>query len=133
MVGVGIPYVLAVALAYRPRTSPTTDPGRLYGWAFERVTFPAAVDGTRIAGWWIPAAGGESDRTLILCPGATGGPAAVLALVHGRPASADQLPAPGLVADGYNVLTFDFRGHGGSGGHLVSYGQATGPIIQGPR
>jgi fermentation-respiration switch protein FrsA (DUF1100 family) len=120
--GVGIPYVLAVALTYRPKESPTTDPGKLYGWAFDRVTFPAAVDDTRIAGWWIPAPGGTSDHTLLLCPGATGGPAAVLPLVRGRATTPGDPPAPGLRDDGYNVLTFDFRGQGDSGGQLVSYG-----------
>ena len=120
--GVGVPYVLAVALTYRPKESPTTDPGRLYGWPFDRVTFPAAVDGTRIAGWWIPAPGGASDRTLILCPGAGDGPAAALAVVHDRPPVPGEPPVTGLRADGYNILTFDFRGHGDSGGQLVSYG-----------
>ena len=106
--GVIIPYVLAVTLTYRPRTLPTTDPGRLYGWAFQSVRFPA-TDGSRVAGWWIPAPNG-SDRTLLLCPGATGGMAAMLPL------------AQGLRVDGYNLLAFDFRAHGGSGGQLVSYG-----------
>ena len=104
-----IPYVVAVALTYRPRMSPTTDPERLAGWAYEPVTFPAA-DGSRVAGWWVPADGRATDRTVLLCPGATGGMAGVL------PLAAD------LHADGYNVLTFDFRGHGDSGGQLVSYG-----------
>ncbi len=108
--GLGVPYVLAVALTYRPRTPPATDPLRAFGWSFEPVRFPAAVDGTRIAGWWIPADGGPSARTLILCPGTTGGPAGALPL------------ARSLHAHGYNVLTFDFRGHGNSGGQLVSYG-----------
>ncbi len=109
--GLGIPYVLAVALTFRPKASPTTDPGRLCGWAYESVSFPAAVDATPIAGWWIPApGGGGAARTLVLCPGALGGRAAVLPL------------ARSLRDDGYNVLTFDFRGHGDSGGQLVSYG-----------
>ncbi len=108
--GVIIPYVLAVALTYRPKESPTTDPWRGASWTFDHVSFPAAVDATRIAGWWIPAADGPSDRTVVLCPGALGGPVAVLPL------------AAGLREGGYNILTFDFRGHGDSGGQLVSYG-----------
>ena len=115
--GLVLPYVLAVSLTYRPRTAPTTDPTRLYGWAFEPVRFPAAVDGTRVAGWWIPAQPGHpSDRTLVLCPGATGGMPAVLPMIAGSQGTS------GLRDDGYNVLTFDFRGHGDSGGDLVSYG-----------
>jgi fermentation-respiration switch protein FrsA (DUF1100 family) len=112
---VGIPYVLAVALTYHPKESPTTDPDRLYHWSFQSVSFPADVDHTRIAGWWIPAADGVSDRTVILCPGAIGGPGAALPLVRGNVNGS-------LRDDGYNVLTFDFRGHGDSGGQLVSYG-----------
>ncbi len=106
--GVGLPYVGAVVLTYRPKTSPVVNPS-MYRWAYQPVTFPA-TDGTRIAGWWIPAPGGASDRTLVLCPAEAGGPAAALPL------------AAALRLDGYNVLTFDFRGHGDSGGQLVSFG-----------
>ena len=131
--GFVLPYVLAAAVTYRPKSSPTTDPARRYGWAFEPVTFPA-TDGTRIAGWWIPAAGRPSDRTVVLCPGEAGGGAdggrvAALSLVADTPGNAGNAgnaeggPAvTGLHAGGYNVLTFDFRGHGDSGGQLVSYG-----------
>jgi alpha-beta hydrolase superfamily lysophospholipase len=121
VVGVIIPYVLAVAMTYRPRTSPTTDPERLYQWAFEPVRFPA-TDGTRVTGWWIPAAGGPSARTVLLCPGATGGMAGALRLVARHPGEPGQPDQPGLRDDGYNVLAIDFRGHGDSGGQLVSYG-----------
>ncbi len=104
---VGIPYVLATMMTYRPRAASLDDPQTLYHWKFEHVGF-AATDGTRIAGWWIPSPYGESPATVLLCPGAD--KAAQLSLVKR------------LVPAGYNVLVFDFRATGDSAGQLCSFG-----------
>jgi fermentation-respiration switch protein FrsA (DUF1100 family) len=110
----GLPYVLAAVMTYRPRVVSVSDPESLYQWNYQKVEFPA-TDGTRLAGWWIPAGAGESSgegsqETVLLCPGANSDKGAELSLVRR------------LVPDGYNVLVFDFRGHGESGGQLCSYG-----------
>jgi fermentation-respiration switch protein FrsA (DUF1100 family) len=106
---IGLPYVLAAVMTYRPKVATVVDPATLYNWNFSRVEFPA-TDGTRLVGWWIPAPGGESNQTVLLCPGSNSDKASELFLVKR------------LVPDGYNVLVFDFRAHGESGGQLCSFG-----------
>ncbi len=63
-----------------------------------------------LVGWWIPSSKGESRQTVLLCPGSNADKASQLFLVKQ------------LVPDGYNVLVFDFRAHGESGGQLCSFG-----------
>jgi fermentation-respiration switch protein FrsA (DUF1100 family) len=104
---VGLPYVLATMMTYRPRASAIDNPQSLFKWNYEQVSFNS-TDGIPLSAWWIPAPHGESMSTVILCPG--GDKASQLSLVKRlRPA-------------GYNVLVFDFRGNGDSGGQLCSYG-----------
>ena len=116
---VGLPYVMAVAMVYRPKAGPAGDPMEQLGFRFEPVKFDA-TDGVRIDGWWIPARRPTpkdlidrpdwGSRTVILC--------------HGLGANkANQLVmAQDLVPGGYNVLAFDFRAHGASGGQLTTFG-----------
>jgi alpha-beta hydrolase superfamily lysophospholipase len=116
---VGLPYVMAVAMVYRPKASPAEDPQGQLGFRFEPVRFHA-TDGVRLSGWWIPARQPRpadlqerpdwGTRTVVLC--------------HGLGANkANQLiMAQDLVPSGYNVLAFDFRAHGESGGQLSSFG-----------
>jgi alpha-beta hydrolase superfamily lysophospholipase len=116
---VGLPYVMAVAMVYRPKASPAEDPKGQLGFRFEPVRF-TATDGVRLSGWWIPARAPRpadlqdrpdwGTRTVVLC--------------HGLGANkANQLiMAQDLVPSGYNVLAFDFRAHGESGGQLSTFG-----------
>jgi fermentation-respiration switch protein FrsA (DUF1100 family) len=116
---VGLPYVMAVAMVYRPKASPAEDPQGQLGFRFEPVQF-TATDGVRLSGWWIPARQPRpadlqerpdwGHRTVVLC--------------HGLGANkANQLiMAQDLVPSGYNVLAFDFRAHGESGGQLSTFG-----------
>jgi fermentation-respiration switch protein FrsA (DUF1100 family) len=107
--GVGFPYLLAATLTYRPRVSSAGDPSTLFHWRFEPVSFPA-TDGTKLAGWWIPASRGISSKTILLCHGMGGDKASQLSL------------ARRLVPAGYNVLAFDFRACGQSDGQLCTFG-----------
>jgi uncharacterized protein len=78
-----------------------------FGAKFEEVTF-CSGDGTRLEGWWIPAAK----------------PRAALVLCHGMAAHREQmLPwAVWLWKAGFSLLLFDFRSMGMSGGNLCTMG-----------
>ena len=80
------------------------------GLAYEEVAFPSARDGVTLRGWFMPA---EGTRTVILAHGYA---------MHRMGDSAALPLATLLVQHGYNVLAFDFRGHGRSEGRLVSLG-----------
>ena len=125
LLGVGLPYVMAAVMTYRPKVVPRDDPKSQLGFGFERVSFES-TDGMRIAGWWIPAldparpqsprlrrGNGPSDfgsKTVIVCHGLAANKSNQLIL------------ARDLVRGGYNVLIFDFRAHGESDGQLTSLG-----------
>jgi pimeloyl-ACP methyl ester carboxylesterase len=82
------------------------DPGQ-FGVDFRVVSF-ATTDGIPLVGWWIPSPG--SARTVIF--------------LHGYAGSCDPdlKYAPAFHQAGYNLLLFDFRAHGRSGGKLTSIG-----------
>ncbi len=100
-----------------------SDPRRDWQREFEEIEF-ASADGTTLRGWWIPAkpitpspsprstgARGETcSRTLIICHGIAANRGMVLPFVE----VGDWLDA--------NVLMFDLRGHGESGGRSITLG-----------
>jgi dipeptidyl aminopeptidase/acylaminoacyl peptidase len=90
-------------LFYVPTAGPTTPPPHL---AADNVWFRSA-DGTRLHGWFIPAAGGPRPR----------GAASVLH-VHGNAGNIESHAwfSEFLPPAGFNVLIFDYRGYGRSGG-----------------
>ena len=118
----GLPYVMAVAMVYRPKAPPRDDPYTMLGFRFEPVSF-AATDGVRLDGWWIPAARPAGRPGASQPPEPDWGKKTVI-LCHGLGANkANQLVmAQDLVPGGYNVLAFDFRAHGASGGQLSTFG-----------
>ena len=125
LIAVGLPYVMAVVMTYRPKVAPLDNPQTQLGFKFERVEF-AASDGTRLAGWWIPAdaQGGRSlGRRRTATPAADAGRNTVI-VCHGLASSKSNQLILGrrLVPGGFNVLAFDFRAHGESGGQLTSFG-----------
>ena len=76
--------------------------------AYENVLFSAA-DGTMLKGWFIPSLDEYSRETIILC--------------HGRGSNKGELlQRTRFLADKYNLLYFDFRACGESGGNMSTIG-----------
>jgi pimeloyl-ACP methyl ester carboxylesterase len=100
--GEGLSYRLTSRRAPNERRSPSE-----YGLTFEEIKF-SSRDGLRLGGWWIPAK--DSQRTVVFLHG------------HGGSMDPDVQYAPAMNAAGFNVMMFDFRGHGRSQGDFVSVG-----------
>ena len=79
-----------------------------HGMAFEAVEFMSS-DGIQLKGWWIPASNPD-QATIILCHGQNGS------------MDGDIWQAKMLNTANFNVLMFDMRGHGQSGGNYVTLG-----------
>jgi fermentation-respiration switch protein FrsA (DUF1100 family) len=122
LVGLGLPYIMAAVMTYRPKVVPRDDPSNQLGFSFERVSFESA-DGVRLSGWWIPAIDPSQLRRPAPPPPPDFGTKTVV-VCHGLAANkANQLIlASELVQGGYNVLIFDFRAHGESAGQVTSFG-----------
>jgi len=112
---VGLPYLFAAVTTYRPKLMPR-DPSPLTALGGQAVTFDS-IDGIPLAGVWMSANAQSSQRqngwgtsTVILCHGP----------LEGKESVAEM--ADGLLGGGYNVLVFDFRGSGQSGGHITTFG-----------
>jgi uncharacterized protein len=74
-----------------------------WGFKFEKLDFKSA-DGTRLHGWFIPGRGGKSKATVVFSHGNAGSLGHHLGFVIW------------LAEAGYNVLMYDYRGFGKSGG-----------------
>ena len=88
------------AVAYNP------DQFRL---AHETIDF-ATADGVRLRGWFVPAPGGESGRTIIFCHGWCSNRGETLRDTYF------------LAEQGFNLFYFDFRASGESKGSVSSVG-----------
>ncbi len=87
-----------------PREIITTDPSA-FGNKFQPFT-AASEDGIRLEGWFVPSKK-KSQTTLFV--------------LHGWGASrSDILPRTVFLAQEYNLVYFDFRNHGASGGNATS-------------
>lgn len=79
-----------------------------YGVPCEKVSFLSS-DGVKLAGWFVPKRGASTDKAVIL--------------MHGYPAEkGDIFPAFIHLSDHFNLLFFDFRYHGESGGSYTTIG-----------
>ncbi len=108
LISLGLSMVMASIMTFRPKVKSADDPMTLIGVPFQSVQF-YSDDGVRLAGWWIPAQQ-FSDRTVLVCHG-----------LGANKSNQFSLALP-FLADGCNVLIFDFRAHGESGGQLSSFG-----------
>src|SRR5512136_2668900 len=109
-----IPLLLIAAVAWlgsnyllARRPPDQADAPEHYGLTAEAAEFRSG-DGLTLRGWYIPAE--NSVKTIIVCSGANGS------------LDADVHVAPWLHEAGYNVLLFDWRGHGKSDGEVVTLG-----------
>ena len=120
MLAIILPYSLALLVLYRPRNVHDGDPQSIAKLAYSPAHFTSR-DGIPLTGWWIPAGdvptaleAEEADhwarRTVLICHGLGSGKEQELRL------------ARFLTGNGFNVLAFDFRAHGDSGGHFISFG-----------
>lgn len=103
-----LPFCLAVLYVHRLKVPNAITPQEAFGRSFEEAAF-TTTDGLTIRGWFIPAKE-PSARTVVICHGLGANRANFLPFVT----VSDALQA--------NSLLFDFRGHGESNGHTVSYG-----------
>ena len=111
LITVAMLLLLIVLLAARPivrrqKQQVFLDPGQ-FGLEYRDVSF-ASADGITLVGWWIPAA--SSTLTIICLHG------------YGGSCDPDLKYAPELNKAGFNLLYFDFRAHGRSGGRITSIG-----------
>src|SRR5436190_4534899 len=102
--GIGLPYLMAAIMTYRPKVVPSDDPLRQLGYNFERVSFKSS-DGVRLVGWWIPALKQPPRRAAQVLAGA--GQKTVI-VCHGLAANKSNhlILSRGFVPNGYNVLIF---------------------------
>ncbi|HEX4053031.1 MAG TPA: alpha/beta fold hydrolase [Tepidisphaeraceae bacterium] len=114
---IGLPYMIIAGATYRPKTIQRID-SLWFDLGATPVSF-ASTDNLDITGLWIPAPPAPENeipnpnwgrQTLLICPGSRGSKAGYLLLTEE------------FLDNGYNVLTFDFRGHGQSDGQIITFG-----------
>jgi fermentation-respiration switch protein FrsA (DUF1100 family) len=107
-IGLFVPYLLAFGSIHRFKIGDGLTPWSAFELAYEDVAFNSDEDEIPLSGWFIPAA--RSDKAVIVC--------------HGIGANKANFSgvSPFLHKAGLNVFLFDFRGHGDSDGHTITYG-----------
>lgn len=91
-------------LFYIPTHDEPATPAK-WGYKFDNVTF-ASSDGTPLHGWFMPAKGKKSKGTIVFSHGNAGAIGHHLGFTMW------------LIEGGYNVLMYDYRGFGKSGGEV---------------
>jgi len=95
----------------RPERKPVVSSPAQYGLKYEDVSFNSTVDNIPLSGWLIDSPGDK-----------------VIMMMHGRDQNRESdeayLEKASIFANhGYDVLMFDFRAHGKSGGERYAFGQ----------
>ena len=80
-----------------------------FGLGYEKIVFETS-DGLVLKGWFVPAADGKKDRTLLMCHGWSDNKGELLKMTAY------------LHAAGFNLFYFDFRSHGESQGEFTTLG-----------
>lgn len=91
-------------LFYLPTHDEPATPAK-WGYKFENITF-ASTDGTPLHGWFMPAKGKKTKGTIVFSHGNAGAIGHHLGFTMW------------LIEGGYNVLMYDYRGFGKSGGEV---------------
>ncbi len=111
VVFVGLPGYVGWQMTHPSRDYATRTPAAA-GLSYVDVSFPSRIGDVRLSGWFMPSR--HSARTVIIAHG----------YPHHRLNEVPSVPmAQVLVHHGFNVLAFDFRGCGKSGGDTVTLGQ----------
>lgn len=106
--GLLVPFLIATLSLHRVKFTSRAPPPEL-GMAFEEVRFPARGEPRmNLAGWFFPLK--DNIGTVLACHGVGANRADILEIVWI------------LQEAGFQVLCFDFRGHGQSDGHTITYG-----------
>jgi len=94
-----------------PERNPVDSTPAAYGLVYEDVGFTSTVDNIPLRGWLIDSPG---DKAIVMLHGQN----------QNRMRDEASLEKAALFTDnGYDVLMFDFRGHGESGGQRYAFGQ----------
>jgi len=101
------PIFFTFVATHRPKLTDGQDPQGVFNIPYQSVKIPT-VDGLWLDGGFIPEKGAE--RTILICHGAGANKGNFVWFL-----------AP-LRGEGYNVMFFDFRGHGSSEGRVTTYG-----------
>ncbi len=118
VLAVAAPYMAGTLLTHSLRVLDDTDPNVQLGPACRAVRFTGA-DGGAVSGWYVPAAGGDSDATVVLVPGRMQWRASTLGYVEM------------VRRAGYNVLFFDFLGPTGTRGRVRGLGSTEAQAVLG--
>ncbi|HLE48207.1 MAG TPA: alpha/beta fold hydrolase, partial [Candidatus Thermoplasmatota archaeon] len=104
-----ISWISGQGLLHPDREQPPETPSNV-GLTWFSANF-TTEDNVELVGWWMPADGSAEDNATVI-------------FLHGYTDSKNQSlePAPFLHEAGYNVLAFDFRAQGFSGGNFASAG-----------
>lgn len=98
----------AQSLIHPARDQPPDDPSTL-GIAYENVSFTTS-DGIGLVGWWMPERAPGHNGTVVFLHG------------YGESKNQSLKVAPFLVDAAWDVLAFDMRAHGDSGGDTTTVG-----------
>ena len=110
VVGAAVPAVIAYRL-HPARVPVDDDPGR-HGLSYEAISFASLLDGAPLSGWYLSSPK-STGRAIVVAPG----------IDNNRLQSGITLRlAPALLGAGFDVLAFDLRGEGESGGAPITFG-----------
>ena len=109
--GLGVPALLMYHRLHPDRVHLADDPGR-HGMSYESIAFASPLDGAPLSGWYLRAPR-PTGLAIVIVPG----------IDNNRLVSGITLRlAPSLLAAGFDVLAFDLRGEGESGGEPITFG-----------